>query len=365
MIDDVLIQDPWTSKLYTLNFDGTFRAIARGHDKTGGGNKSRMFDSISGYLTDIVLGGFDQDVSALVVGPKGSGKSSAVLSIDYHSAIKIAEWMNDGSKWTDYYNLEEYTAIILEEEATRLMNIQIKYIVKNFDDIGVGWGSRKWRDQENLDKNDIFQINRTDSAIQTFSVPNQFLLDKVPRSLVSHYMEMDQKLFEKGYTTIKLFKPRTMFREGKIINPYLQVDRNKFVNYLIPAPPHHLWTEYKKLRAHNKDIMIKHRNEEKKEREETMRMELELKKQRLSDKLGKTDPVEKGLTRIERTHELWRKWFEDNTQKIVDRAIEKETPLDKAMSWCLAQDGIGTNAKMYFRREQFIKKYNLDKMMKR
>jgi hypothetical protein len=268
---------------YNIDENGNVRAFTRGVDMQDG-HISEKYDSLSGYWVDTITNSFDQDISAMWVGAKGSGKSSAVLSVCHQSAIKVSAWVNDGSTWEDFYNLHELTACILEEDSTKLMNIQRKYVIKNFDDIGIGWGARNWRDEENQEKNDIFQINRTDNAIQCFSVPNQFLLDKVPRSLVSHYIEMDHQLFELGFTTIKVFKPKTLFREGKIFNPYLQVDRSKFVNYLIPAPPHDLWSEYKKLRARNKDIAIKARAESRKKSAEAKELEFNLKLEKLKDK---------------------------------------------------------------------------------
>jgi hypothetical protein len=144
-------------------------------------------------------------------------------------------------------------AVILESEANALMAIQDRYQVKNYDDIGIGWGARNWQDKDNKDKNDVFQINRTDSTIQVFSVPNQFLLDKVPRSLVSHYAEMDQQFFEHGFTTIKMFKPQTLFREGKIIQPYLHMDRTKYVLFRVPKPPQDLIDFYQAKRRANKN----------------------------------------------------------------------------------------------------------------
>jgi hypothetical protein len=340
--------------------DGHLWSFCRGVDKTGG-RVSHRFDSISSYFVDIVTSPFDQDVSALFVGNKGTGKSSTVISIDYNCAIKIAEWMNDGSRWDDYWNLHELTACILEEEATRLMNIQRKYIIKNFDDIGIGWGARNWRDDDNIQKNDIFQINRTDNAIQTFSIPNQFLLDKVPRSLVSHYVEMDEKIFEKGFTTIKLFKPKTMFREARIINPFLLVDRNKYVNYLIPAPPHDIWTEYKKLRQKNKDIAIRRRADqrvkadERKQLEEQVKMTKLLKAQAREGHLHQTK--EEKREQIERGYE---ERFRQIAKDIVALHQESGKSLDKCMTTVCGKNGLRDAPLAYFRKAGLIEKYRLD-----
>jgi hypothetical protein len=212
---------------------------------------SHKFDYLVEHFVDEILGKYDQDVSLLMVGNKGRGKSLCAQSLCYFAGCEIAERI--GGTWQDYYNPLTNMAVILEEEANALMAIQTKYQVKNYDDIGIGWGARNWQDKDNKDKNDVFQINRTDATIQVFSVPNQFLLDKVPRSLVSHYAEMDQQFFEHGFTTIKMFKPETLFREGKIIQPYLAMDRTKYVLFRVPKPPQDLVDFYQKKRKENKN----------------------------------------------------------------------------------------------------------------
>lgn len=212
--------------------------------------ESHKFDYLVEHFVDEITGPYDQDVSLLLVGNKGRGKSLAALSLCYFAGCELAERL--GGKWEDYFHPLRNMAVILESEANALMAIQDKYQVKNYDDIGIGWGARNWQDKDNKDKNDVFQINRTDSTIQCFSVPNQFLLDKVPRSLVSHYAEMDQQFYAHGFTTLKMFKPETLFREGKIIQPYLAMDRTKYVLFRIPKPPLDLVEYYQKRRRLNK-----------------------------------------------------------------------------------------------------------------
>jgi hypothetical protein len=231
------IEDRWFSFTRGLKYQPT--------------GESHKFDYLIEHFVDEILGKFDQDVSLLMVGNKGRGKSLCAQSLCYYAGCEIAERI--GGTWQDYYNPLTNMAVILESEANALMAIQDKYQVKNYDDIGIGWGARNWQDKDNKDKNDVFQINRTDSTIQVFSVPNQFLLDKVPRSLVSHYAEMDQQFFEHGFTTIKMFKPQTLFREGKIIQPYLHMDRTKYVLFRVPKPPRDLVDFYQKKRKENKN----------------------------------------------------------------------------------------------------------------
>jgi len=203
-------------------------------------------ESLSSFFAETVTGPYNQDISFLMVGKKGTGKSFAQLSIAYSTACEISEIM--GGQWSDYFNMEQNIAIIDPEWANEVMGYQEKHAVKLYDDIGVGWGARDWQKDANKAKNDIFQINRVDNQVQMFSVPNQFLLDKVPRSLVSHYAETHMQFFKKGFVTIKVFEPQTLFRESKIIQPYLVVNRNKFVMYAIPKPPAALAKKYNEMR---------------------------------------------------------------------------------------------------------------------
>lgn len=227
-----------------------FFSFCRGLDYVPKG-ESHKYEYLVEFFVNEITGPYDQDISFLLVGNKGRGKSLAALSISFYTACELAERL--GGRWQDYFNPDTNMAIILEEEANNVMRIQKKYQCKDYDDIGIGWGARNWQNQDNKDKNDVFQINRTDNTLQIFSVPNQFLLDKVPRSLVSHYGEMAQQFFAHGFTTIKIFEPETLFREGKIIQPYLNVERSKYVLFRIPKPPDDLIEYYKKRRAINKE----------------------------------------------------------------------------------------------------------------
>lgn len=235
------------------------RSVGRGPDKTHG-HQSTKYDNLSRFFAETVTSEFNQDISFLMVGKKGTGKSFTQLSLAYSTACEIAQIV--GGTWHDYFDIDTNMAIVDPNKANEVMGIQTKHAVKVFDDIGIGWGSRNWQDEQNKAKNDIFQINRVDNTVQMFSVPNQFLLDKVPRSLVSHYAETHQQFFKKGFVTIKLFEPQTIFREGKIIQPYLQVNRNKFVIYAVPRPPSELAAKYKEMRQEITYKIIKMRREQ-------------------------------------------------------------------------------------------------------
>lgn len=213
---------------------------------------------LSRFFAETVTNAYNQDISFLLVGKKGQGKSWAQLSIAYHTARHLADIL--GGKWNDYFSMDN-VAIIDPIRAVDVISNAQRHNVYIYDDIGVGWNARNFSRDENKQKNDIFQINRVDNTVQMFSVPNQFLLDKVPRSLVSHYGEMDRMYFSRGFSTMKLFQPRTLFREGKQIAPYLFQDGSKYIRYVIPAPPKELRDEYDQLRLKITREQIKKRRE--------------------------------------------------------------------------------------------------------
>lgn len=208
--------------------------------------ESKKYDIIVNYFVDTITSRFDQDVSLLLVGNKGGGKSRTGLSLCYYAGCELAERL--GGRWDDYFDPITNMAVISPTKAAQVMSIKDRHAIKNYDDIGIGWGARRWQKTENIEKGEVFQISRIDNQLQVFSVPNQFLLDKIPRSLVSHYAEMDQQFFDYNFTTMKLFKPTTLFREGKIIQPYLYTNRVKYVLYRIPKPPVFLDKIYTKIR---------------------------------------------------------------------------------------------------------------------
>lgn len=239
------------------------RSVARGFDKTQG-RHSKKFDNIAQLFAETVTGEYNQDISFLMVGKKGTGKSYCQLSLAYHTACHIAEIV--GGHWSDYFDMDACVAIVDPDRANEIMGYQERYAVKIYDDIGVGWGARDWQKEENKAKNDVFQINRVDNQVQMFSVPNQFLLDKVPRSLVSHYAETYQQYFKQGFVTIKMFEPQTLFREGKIIQPYLYINRRQFVLYAIQKPPSEISKRYNQMRLEVTRTIVQMRKERIKEK---------------------------------------------------------------------------------------------------
>ena len=151
-------------------------------------------DYLANRFASTITGPYKQDIAMVLQGQKGSGKSYASLRIAYNTARRIAE-IRDGDwrEWPRYFSMEN-VAIIDPDRASSIIAHAKPYNIYIFDDIGVGWNSRTFASKGNRDKNDIFQINRVAQTIQILSMPNHFLLDKVPRMLCNYLAEMDSKL---------------------------------------------------------------------------------------------------------------------------------------------------------------------------
>lgn len=257
------------------------RSFLRGKDKTAG-HQSMKYDSLSRFFVDTITGPYNQDISFLLVGKKGSGKSYTSMSIGHRCGLLLAETL--GGTWLDYFNPELNIATIDPNEANRVMSNMDKYQVKIFDDIGIGWGARNWQDEQNKAKNDVVQISRISRQIQIYSVPSQFLLDKVPRSLVSHYGETYQQFFKLGYVVIKVFEPQILHRQGKIIQPHLVANRSKYVIYTIPTPPEEIARAYDKIREETTLRVAKQKMDEIKNGEEMKGMGHESRRQKMVEK---------------------------------------------------------------------------------
>lgn len=244
--------------------------------------------SFSDMLVERTTSLYNQHVTTMTVGKTGSGKSNMNLAVGYAYACKVANKM--GGEWQDYFNLDNI-GIITREEIYRVMMIEKKYSYLMLDDIGVGWNARKWQDDFNNILNDILQTFRTDNTALAVTLPDSFLIDKVPRSMVHFFIEMDMPLFDKGMTVAKVFETVRKPRQGKT---YFQYPRGetKFVRYAFPLAPKEITEPYEeKRRQIGKDL--------KSERLEDFRVKME-------SMHAEEDDVSPSITKKERVNELMR-----------------------------------------------------------
>lgn len=193
--------------------------------------------NLARHWAGVSTGKYNQDVSVMIEGPKGTGKSFTGLSLAINSAKWQAEFL--GTNWRDHFDIERTCAIVDTEKADDVMMNSERYDVRLFDDISLAWGARNWQSEENKDKNDIYIINRIDNTINILTSPNSKLIDVVPRSNVNYKGEMDTPYFNFGYSSLKIFKPIPIFRAAsyKALDPFMRSGRDKFVVYMIEAPP--------------------------------------------------------------------------------------------------------------------------------
>ncbi|MFA5408457.1 MAG: hypothetical protein WC343_06770 [Bacilli bacterium] len=207
-------------------------------------------DHLASRFAHTITGPYKQDIAMLLQGQKGDGKSYASLRVAYNTARQVAEILDgDWREWPKYFSMEN-VAIISPERASEIIGNAKPHNIYIFDDIGVGWNSRAFASKENRDKNDIFQINRVSQTVQILSMPNQFLLDKVPRMLCNYMAEMDRKVYGQGISLMKVFKTKTLFRLGnQRITPHLvAADGEKIIKYVIHKPPKFLAKQYDQIR---------------------------------------------------------------------------------------------------------------------
>jgi len=227
--------------------------------------KNRVYNSdnneaIINSFANAVTNPFNQDVAMLLEGHKGSGKSYASLRLAYNTARRIADIKDgDPNEWPKYFTMKN-VAIIDPQKAFDIMSKAKKYNVYLYDDIGVGWNARTFTTKENQNKNDIFQVNRISRTVQIMSLPNQFLIDKVPRMLCNYVAEMVDSKFEHGLSIMKIFKPKTIFRlNNKRMTPTLIVGDSKIVRYIVHKPPQFLCDAYDKMRAEITEVLLAQR----------------------------------------------------------------------------------------------------------
>lgn len=190
----------------------------------------------------------EQDISFLLVGAKGTGKSRASLSIAYHTAMELAEILDgDRANWPRYFNIDNL-AVIDATRATWVLTHTRDYDVIDLDDIGVGYNSRKFATNENQDKNDVMMTNRVERTVKIMSIPLRGQLDKVPRDMLTHYGVMVGKHKKEKVSELKLFKPIQNHRNGKQYEPYILNGNDRMVRYFIDLPPKEIDDAYAKLR---------------------------------------------------------------------------------------------------------------------
>lgn len=202
-------------------------------------------------IAEIITSPDNQHVTMMITATTGAGKSYAGIAIAERVSQIVAEIK--GGKAEDYFSIDNI-AVITQDEILRVMlrmNNQ-KFMCFGFDDIGaVGWNARDFMQTFNQQLNSIFQTFRTQNNFLYLTLPNDMLIDIVPRSLTKYQMKISASHFEYGYVEAKVFKP---IKDSKLphgrIEPFLQdLEGRKIKRHIIFRPSKILTDEYDKRRA--------------------------------------------------------------------------------------------------------------------
>lgn len=180
---------------------------------------------VESLLAEAVVSKHNQHTILMIVGKTGEGKSISALDIGYKSACYIAERL--GGTWEDYFSADNIAVITRDEIIRVVKNNKPKQVVV-LDDIGVGWSNREWQDKGNKILNRIIMTFRTKNNLLIMTVPDSFLLDKVPRNLLHYHFEMSQQHHDQGIGIYKPFRVKKDYRSGKVYYVYPTKDGVKY-----------------------------------------------------------------------------------------------------------------------------------------
>ena len=194
-----------------------------------------------------VCGRFNKDIKLFLVGEQGSGKSRSALFLGIRCGEEIAKII--GGTWEDYFprNLAHVFIGDPKAHADALKNIK-RHCIYVLDDAGVSINARNFMSAYNKSLNDIFQTVRTDNAIIIINAPDTFLIDNVPRNIVSYFGEISESQHAAGFNFVKIFKTERKFREGETHYHHYQFGNDQIVRWRFRDIPADMAKLYEKRR---------------------------------------------------------------------------------------------------------------------
>ena len=216
-------------------------------------NQLNNVDSISKTLANIVTSKFNDQVTILINGNRGSGKSYLCLDLACKTAIEIGKIT--GKPAGNYFpnSLDNMAIIRLDRVIDVMANLQ-QYGVYVLDDIGVGYSNREWRSDKNQRMNKVLQTFRTDNVVTILSVPDKGMIDKVPREMIDKYIETNKEnnMYSLGLNLVKVFNSERLLRDEKTLEILPLVEHmgklNKYAKYVARKPPVDIAERYDVLR---------------------------------------------------------------------------------------------------------------------
>jgi len=183
-----------------------------------------------------------------IVGKQGMGKSNAALYI----ATKTSEWIaqHKGGKPEDYFTIDNCAIMELDTIIPIVKNIDKKrYNIFILDDIGASYGARDYQNVVNKAFNKIIQTFRDSNTLVILTMPDDFLIDKVPRKLAHFQIEMTTQVFHKNVSIGKLSEVKEIYKAHKTIYPFVCENGVKYTRCLFRLVEGPLHNEYERRRS--------------------------------------------------------------------------------------------------------------------
>lgn len=183
-----------------------------------------------------------------IVGKQGMGKSNAALYIATETAKWIAQ--KKGGKPEDYFTIDNCAIMELDTIIPIIKNIDRKrYNIFILDDIGASYGARDYQNVVNKAFNKIIQTFRDSNTLVILTMPDDFLIDKVPRKLAHYQVEMTTQVFHKNVSIGKLSEVKEIYKAHKTIYPFVCENGVKYTRCMFRLVNGPLHEEYNRRRV--------------------------------------------------------------------------------------------------------------------
>jgi len=211
-------------------------------------NKDKHRLTIGELFGSRITSRHNQNAILNIVGKQGMGKSNAALYI----ATETAKWIakHKGGKPEDYFTIDNCAIMELDTIIPIVKNIdKLRYNIFILDDIGASYGARDYQNVVNKAFNKIIQTFRDSNTLVILTMPDDFLIDKVPRKLAHFQIEMTTQIFHKNVSIGKLSEVKEIYKAHKTIYPFVCDNGVKYTRCMFKLVEGPLHEEYNRRRT--------------------------------------------------------------------------------------------------------------------
>ena len=205
-------------------------------------------NGIAGRIAKTITSQYNQNVTMIVVGGTGSGKSYAAIRLALEVSKHVAQIK--GGVPSDYFDANRNMSVIDIMKFFDVLDNAQKWNTVILDDAGIGVNARKFQDTINVTINNITQTYRTLNLFTVLTVPEMYFVDKILRSLTDFYVEMEG-MFLPNVSKGRLFEIQRKSRlgsAGKLFYVYPRAAQAKSIVITFDKPPDNICKVYDKLR---------------------------------------------------------------------------------------------------------------------